>query len=59
MGEGHPVVIVIVHRGREKANKDWALGKLEEFSKMITVEHQRTMEPRWSGRGFAIQVVKK
>ena len=59
LGEGHPVVIVLVLRGREKYNKDWAKMKMEEFLKMITLEYQVIMQPRWGGRGLAIQIAKK
>lgn len=57
--DGHPVVIVLVLRGRQKANKDWARLKLNEFLKMISVEHQIVMEPRFGGRGLTVQVVKR
>ena len=57
--EGHIVEIQLVLRGREKANKDWARQRLLEFIKMIIPEHKVLMEPRYSGRGFNAQVVKK
>lgn len=57
--EGHKVEVGIFLRGREKANKEWALGKLEEFLKLITVEHQRLVEPKKGGRGFIVQIAKK
>ena len=56
---GHPVVISMRLRGREKANKDWALGKLKEFLTIIPTPFNQTMQPRWSGRGFVTQIVKK
>ena len=59
LNDGHPVVIVLVLRGREKYNKDWAKMKMEEFLKMITLEYQVIMQPRWGGRGLAIQIAKK
>jgi len=57
--EGHPVVVVMNLRGREKANKDFAREKLDEFLKLITVEIQSPGTPRWGGRGFALQIAKK
>jgi len=57
--EGHKVQISIFLRGREKGNKDWALQKMRDFIKMITVSHEITMEPRQGGRGFVAQIAKK
>ena len=57
--EGHPVVIVLVLRGRAKYNKDWAKYKLNEFLKMIPVEYKILFEPRFGGRGLAVQIAKK
>lgn len=57
--KGHPVVIVMVLRGREKANRDWARFKLDEFLKIIPIEYHKIMEPRWGGRGLTVQVAKK
>lgn len=59
LNEKHPVVIVLVLRGREKANKDFARGKLEEFMKFIQVEYQMTMQPRWGMRGLTTQIAKR
>ena len=57
--EGHPVEVNVRLRGREKANKGWALQKLEEFLKMIPTELKRVTEPRFSGNGPSIQIAKK
>ena len=57
--EGRPVTIMMVLRGREKANKDWAKQKLSEFLKMITIEHNILGEPRFGGRGLTIQITKR
>lgn len=57
--EGHKVEIGVLLRGREKANEKWALGKLEEFLKLITAEYQRLVEPRKGGRGFIVQIARK
>lgn len=56
---GHKVEIHLRLRGREKANKDWALGKLKGFIETITVPFQVTMEPRQGGRGYIMQITKK
>lgn len=59
LNEGHKVTISVFLRGREKANKEWALKKMREFINMITVSHEITMEPRPGGRGFVAQIAKK
>lgn len=59
LGEGHQVSITMRLRGREKANKDWAGQKLEEFIKMITTEYKVIAPPRYAGNGFSTQIVKK
>ncbi len=58
LNEGHPVAVVMVLRGREKANKDWAKQKLYDFLKTVTVDCSAT-EPRWGMRGFTLQITKK
>ncbi|MEK7542741.1 MAG: translation initiation factor IF-3 [Patescibacteria group bacterium] len=57
--EGHKVEIGIFLRGREKANRDWALKKINEFLQMIKTPHVVTLPPRPGGRGFISQVTKK
>ena len=57
--EGHLVIVALTLRGREKANKDWAKKKLNEFLLMITVPHQRSGDIRWGGRGMSIPIIKK
>ncbi|MBI3046157.1 MAG: translation initiation factor IF-3 [Candidatus Harrisonbacteria bacterium] len=59
LNEGHIVEIQLVMRGREKANRDWARQKLLDFIKMIIPEHKVLLEPKYSFRGFNMQVVKK
>jgi translation initiation factor IF-3 len=56
---GDQVTVVMRMRGREKAHKDFARGKLEEFLKIINVEYQRMSEPKFGGNGFIIQIGKK
>ena len=59
LAEGHQVTIVMVLRGREKGNKDWARQKLEEFLKTISVPYKVVMEPRVGGRGINVQIIKQ
>ncbi len=59
LGEGHPIIIALVLRGREKANRDFARGKLDEFLKLITIPYRVGMAPRWGMRGLNVQIVKK
>ncbi len=56
---GHPVEIRLRLRGREKANKEWALKKMREFMAMIPVEYKVIQEPRAGGMGMTAQIVKK
>lgn len=57
--EGHKVEIILVMRGREKANKEWAKQKLDEFLKLMQFEHKIIMEPKFGGRGITAQIAKK
>lgn len=57
--DGHKVEIMLVLRGREKGNKDWALKRLQEFMKTIPVPHVVTLPPKQGGRGFVAQIMKK
>jgi translation initiation factor IF-3 len=59
LNEGHKVEIVLRLRGREKYNKDWARYKLDEFLKLITVEHKIILEARFGGQGLVMQITKK
>ncbi len=59
LSEGNQVEIVMTLRGREKANKDFAREKLNEFLKIIDPEHKVIMEPKPGGRGINMQIVKK
>ena len=59
LAEGHQVTIVMVLRGREKGNKDWARQKLGEFLKTISVPYKVVMEPRVGGRGINVQIIKQ
>jgi len=57
--EGHRVEITLFLRGREKANKEWGLQKLESFLSLIKIPFQRSVEPKVGGRGFVMQINKK
>lgn len=59
LNEGHKIQIVLVLRGREKYNRQWAFQKLDEFLKMIPIEYKITMEPKFGGRGLIMQITKK
>ena len=55
----HKIQIILVLKGREKYNRQWAFQKLDEFLKMISIEYNTTMEPRFAGRGLLMQIAKK
>lgn len=54
--EGHPVEVNLRLRGREKANKDWAMAKLQEFLKMLPMEYKQLTQPKFSGNGPGVQI---
>lgn len=57
--ENHKVEIQLFLKGREKGNKEWALFKLQEFLQMINKSYEITMEPRFVGKGYVVQIIKK
>ncbi len=57
--EGRQVDVAMRLRGREKANKGWALQRLDDFLKMITVEYKKLGEPKFGGRGLMVPIIKK
>jgi len=59
LASGSNVEISLQLRGREKANRDWAKQKLNEFLQMITVEYKIVSEPKFGGRGMTAQIAKK
>ncbi len=59
LGEGHKVELNLFLRGREKGNKNWGLEKLSDFLKLIKVPYKVTMEPKWGGKGFIMQIDRK
>jgi translation initiation factor IF-3 len=58
-GEGHPVEVNMRLRGREKRNKDFAMQKLLEFLKLLSVEYRKLSEPKFLGNGPSVQIAKK
>jgi len=56
--EGYKVEILLKLRGREKANKEWALEKLKEFLELITEDFRVMSSPRPGGTGFTVQINK-
>jgi translation initiation factor IF-3 len=59
LDEGHQVEIQMRLRGREKYNKPWAMQKLEEFLKMITIDYKIMSPAKFGGRGIQIYITKK
>lgn len=59
LAEGNKVGIQITLRGREKAKKDLARQKLDEFLKMVEVEYKVASTPNFGGYGLLVQIVKK
>ncbi len=56
--EGYKVEILLKLRGREKANKEWALEKFKEFLELITEEFRVMSGPKAGGTGFTVQINK-
>lgn len=59
LAQGHKVEIVLMLKGREKYNRQWANEKLTEFLGMIETEYKITMPAKEGGRGIVIQISKK
>ena len=57
--EGNVVEVMMVLRGREKGNKDFARQKMLDFLKFITIEHKVLSGPKIGGRGFLMHLAKK
>lgn len=58
LNEGHKVEIQVFLRGREKANKDLAYKKIEQFKTLITVPIKITQPSKMFGRGLNTQIMK-
>ncbi|MCK9186941.1 MAG: translation initiation factor IF-3 [Candidatus Colwellbacteria bacterium] len=57
--EGYKVEILLKLRGREKANRDWAKNKLNEFLELITEDFRTINDPKSVGMGFTVQISKQ
>jgi translation initiation factor IF-3 len=55
MAAGHPLNIVLVLRGREKGNQEWAHKKLGEFLSLLN-PHRIIAPAKFMGRGIQVQV---
>ncbi|MBI4193031.1 MAG: translation initiation factor IF-3 [Candidatus Colwellbacteria bacterium] len=58
-GEGHKVEVRMRLRGRERGNPDFARQKLNDFLKLISVDHRATSEIKSGGFGLTIQIEKR
>ena len=58
LDKGSRVEIMMRLRGREKANRDWARLKLEEFLKLLSPEFKLISPPRYTVNVFTVQVTK-
>ncbi|MBI3088763.1 MAG: translation initiation factor IF-3 [Candidatus Colwellbacteria bacterium] len=54
--KGHRVEVQMVLRGRERANRDWARAKMQDFLKAISVPYRITREIKPGGRGLTVQI---
>ena len=54
--EGHRIQINLRLRGREKAMKDWAKMKMEEFIKMIPFKYKLTQSIQYDGKQFTMRI---
>lgn len=59
LSEGHVVEVMLVLRGREKYNREWANLKLKEFLMMITPDHKKITEAKFAGKGLMMHIGKK
>jgi translation initiation factor IF-3 len=57
LAKGNVVRIVMVLRGRERANRDFAKEKLKVFLAGLDT-HKMTMNPKFGGRGIITQIQK-
>lgn len=59
LNEGNKVKIEMILRGREKALKDFAREKFNEFLKLIPVEYTVEQDIKWGLMGFLMVIGKK
>lgn len=55
--KGHPIVVILTLRGREKALQGWAHERLQEFLRML-VPHRVVTSPKFMGRGIQTNIVR-
>jgi len=58
LSDGHKVEIFMKLRGREKANKDYAAKKLEEFLALVGENFKITSPIKYGGAGLNVQIDK-
>ncbi len=58
LNQGNKVRIEIKLRGREKAHRDLARQKLDEFCKIISVRHRVEQEPKKNPMGMIMTIAK-
>ena len=54
--EGHKIQINLRLRGREKAMRDWAKMKMEEFIKLIPFKYKVTQNIQYDGKQFTMRI---
>ncbi|MDD5431070.1 MAG: translation initiation factor IF-3 [Candidatus Pacebacteria bacterium] len=59
LAEGCVVDIQLTMRGREKANRDWAKQKLQDFLKIINPEHKVISDIKMGGYGLLVRIAPK
>lgn len=58
LGKKHLVRVMMVLRGREKANKEFAINKLKSFLGLVA-PHKVISDPKQGGRGIFVQIQAK
>lgn len=53
---GHKVEIALRLRGREKAMKDWARMKMDEFLKLIPFQYKLSQTAQFDGRQYTVRI---
>ena len=59
INDGDKVEIMLVLKGREKYNRDWARQKLKEFLQIIKTEYKIINDPKFGGKGLIMQITKR
>ena len=58
MDKGHIVRIILVLKGREKGNRDFAKQKLNQFLGEFIKDYKLLIQPKFAGRGLMVQIQK-